>query len=817
MKRVKLDDFFSFPFILNMNDYINGYDGIKNKYPEESNPDYFKEEKPSMPRVGPSLKKNSSSTSSTSNKSASTKASSNVTTKPARSSEATRSFMQEMRKKKAQEAKNQNIDVVIYSKDVNEIGGGLGNPPPLLEVNPITAMYGTSKNKSQSNQDVVLDIDTSDKKGTGDNTQPSKQQSTEGNTEKSTNTQTDDRDSTYYVKSGEKFSVNDLKGMKKAQPTEEETEEARKKREERENQRKEEHKQLIDKYLKEGPLVYELYSILIHSGGAYGGHYYAFIKSFEDGKWYNFNDMTVREIDPDTIPSQAFGGNKSANAYMLLYRQVESSEEKLLKIKDDEIPEDLRKTLEEEAKKEEAEQTQRMIQARNVHVKVYYKLESKQIPTNMDEKFSELERKAFEAYGIKDTKNARLRIYHPHTDTMQDTFTNKGDKTLQELKIFSSKCMCIETKKDDEEFEEFDADTIYFKVAQWRRGLIDLTEETLQPKKVPVNKDGVLKDLMESISKEFGIPINNIRLIKKVQAAGLPVPEVLSIPENMEKKFFACKIFEGLILYIERIESPEDPIQWKEEFELDSFRCKIRFNSPYTDNVTESATQEYPHSVIIDSRQPISALKEQICQQLGVKENEIIIRKGGRMGMEIKDLNQTITAIGFVSGSSVYVEFGKPTKLGEMRIIVYLAEKNDQDDDMVSHLYKELFEIIINGENTAAEVKKIICDEAKEKYGYDWDPAKIRLREKVSDKMVKVYRNSAMKMQGVSDKKQVAVEVLDREEKIGPKENLIICRVWNPSTLDLGPRFEIIVDRNASLKKLGEKIIEKEPSIPVFF
>ena len=32
---------------------------------------------------------------------------------------------------------------------------------------------------------------------------------------------------------------------------------------------------------------------MIHSGGAYGGHYYAYIKSFEDGKWYNFNDSSV--------------------------------------------------------------------------------------------------------------------------------------------------------------------------------------------------------------------------------------------------------------------------------------------------------------------------------------------------------------------------------------------------------------------------------------------------------------------------------------------------------------------------------------------
>ena len=49
-------------------------------------------------------------------------------------------------------------------------------------------------------------------------------------------------------------------------------------------------------YLKQGDLVYELYAVLVHSGSAIGGHYYAYNKSFEDGKWYNYNDSNVSEI-----------------------------------------------------------------------------------------------------------------------------------------------------------------------------------------------------------------------------------------------------------------------------------------------------------------------------------------------------------------------------------------------------------------------------------------------------------------------------------------------------------------------------------------
>ena len=66
--------------------------------------------------------------------------------------------------------------------------------------------------------------------------------------------------------------------------------------------------------------MYELYAILIHSGGAYGGHYYAYIKDTEDtGKWHSFNDTAIMEIDVNEINDRVFGGNNT-NAYLLFYR-----------------------------------------------------------------------------------------------------------------------------------------------------------------------------------------------------------------------------------------------------------------------------------------------------------------------------------------------------------------------------------------------------------------------------------------------------------------------------------------------------------------
>lgn len=56
------------------------------------------------------------------------------------------------------------------------------------------------------------------------------------------------------------------------------------------------------KFLKDqGPYVYELFSIMIHSGSASGGHYYAYIKDFTTSQWLCFNDTTVNPVSSYNI------------------------------------------------------------------------------------------------------------------------------------------------------------------------------------------------------------------------------------------------------------------------------------------------------------------------------------------------------------------------------------------------------------------------------------------------------------------------------------------------------------------------------------
>jgi len=60
-------------------------------------------------------------------------------------------------------------------------------------------------------------------------------------------------------------------------------------------------------------MVYDLAGLSKHMGGLGGGHYVAYARSSESGKWYYFNDSSVTQVDAATVADDQVG------AYVLLY------------------------------------------------------------------------------------------------------------------------------------------------------------------------------------------------------------------------------------------------------------------------------------------------------------------------------------------------------------------------------------------------------------------------------------------------------------------------------------------------------------------
>lgn len=59
--------------------------------------------------------------------------------------------------------------------------------------------------------------------------------------------------------------------------------------------------------------VYDLMAVSKHMGGLGGGHYVAYGRSSENGKWYYYNDSSVNEATPEEV------ANDQVGAYVLFY------------------------------------------------------------------------------------------------------------------------------------------------------------------------------------------------------------------------------------------------------------------------------------------------------------------------------------------------------------------------------------------------------------------------------------------------------------------------------------------------------------------
>ncbi|XP_072029469.1 ubiquitin carboxyl-terminal hydrolase 7-like isoform X3 [Amphiura filiformis] len=120
----------------------------------------------------------------------------------------------------------------------------------------------------------------------------------------------------------------------------------------------------LDPFLKEPeqtPADYTLHSVLVHSGDNHGGHYVGFINPRGDGKWCKFDDDVVSRCSKNEAIDNNFGGHDDdlsvrhcTNAYMLVYIRdsCKGMFDILQAVTDDDIPDTLKKRLQEEKRLE---------------------------------------------------------------------------------------------------------------------------------------------------------------------------------------------------------------------------------------------------------------------------------------------------------------------------------------------------------------------------------------------------------------------------------------------------------------------------------
>lgn len=136
----------------------------------------------------------------------------------------------------------------------------------------------------------------------------------------------------------------------------------------------------------------------------------------------------------------------------------------------------------------------------------------------------------------------------------------------------------------------------------------------------------------------------------------------------------------------------------------------------------------------MDSRQTMGDLKTKICSMLKVNPSTLLMRRGGRLGVEIKNLKEVIHKANMRSGAQVHLEFGHPSVEGEYRLEFSLAEvRNFTQDDLHDNLlydFTDLFQLPISKKFKASEVCHKVVEFANRDLDLQLDIKNVRLRER---------------------------------------------------------------------------------------
>ncbi|XP_076350596.1 ubiquitin carboxyl-terminal hydrolase 47-like isoform X3 [Tachypleus tridentatus] len=318
----------------------------------------------------------------------------------------------------------------------------------------------------------------------------------------------------------------------------------------------------LRKAIEKGPYVYELFSIMVHSGSANGGHYYAYIKCFKDGQWYCFNDAQVTKITYDDIRKTYGGGpsrgyyssaySSSTNAYMLMYRQIEKNKNAEC-IGVEEFPEHIKALLQCMQEQEERDRQQREVERNTCKIKLFchHPVQNRMVEMRLKvhkdctlEETTATARSIMRLDAVVPLDCCRLVKYDEFHDSLECSFDDTEDQTIGELlggvKSTYKFDLLLETKKPHEEFQVYKPGGTTVKLY-----VVDVeAEEISAPVTLRSHLSQTVEEFREQVAQALGLhSIANTRLVLERYYNDLRLLENSSKTLKMEGFYRSNKVF----------------------------------------------------------------------------------------------------------------------------------------------------------------------------------------------------------------------------------------------------------------------------------
>lgn len=619
--------------------------------------------------------------------------------------------------------------------------------------------------------------------------------------------------------------------------------------------------QMTEEYIKQGEYVYELYAVVVHSGSARSGHYYSYIKSYDDNKWYRFEDSSVYEAGMKSIEN-TFGENNhsSATGYILMYKQLNHGDKQNFEISLPDINiidnKDLYEIIEREnivIKEEEEKQKEKL---NSIQVKFIYDDKIANIIIKRSNSLSELKSKAMEEFKLNgkiDPFNIRIRSINTQTFKMQEAFEDES-KTLEEISISSNRTYTLEVKNENELFEEYDPDVFTLNICLWKNEYNDVDEKNLKYDKIKFNSKIKVIELKNLIYKHFAINQDEeIFLFKKVDYASnnYTITHLIEKEEDLTKEFEKLNISENSKLYVEvKLKNDnlnDNSIQslFIKYFENNCANVIVKFNFPVnsepdTENKSEKSktiknkkisritfcSYKFDNQIEIKSSKTLRELKSRISEVLHIPDDKFIIKKNTHNGVELKNLQDTIDK--YTSNTlNIYVEYGNPQKDTEIRINLFTCEY-DFSTFMI-YPYKlidqGLFLVDLNW--TIDELKLFLLNQLKKKNidifmkcDENLVTEDFLIREYKNERPAKIYQNNltlGKDLQFVENSKIILQKYIESKIEFLNVSNTfqVSVREWDPSNWIVHTPIEIHLTKGWTFVEIASILNTLYPHIEI--
>ncbi|KAL4470226.1 hypothetical protein ABPG74_011837 [Tetrahymena malaccensis] len=577
------------------------------------------------------------------------------------------------------------------------------------------------------------------------------------------------------------------------------------------------NQELISKYLVEGPYVYELYAVNVHSGGALGGHYFSYIKSFENGVWYNFNDSSVTKIRPSALDhvqgQENPKSNQNTSAYMLMYRQVGLDDLKEVSVP--EVPQQIKKQLEEEAEEEkkriEQQKILQMQREKQINLKIY-KNEEQSAQLTFDKytnTLNDVKLKVMEQFEIKeDLSNWRLRAYSCYEKIMQETFSDQLDIPLVDLNLKDWKDLIIEFKNEGEKFEEYDPSKININVYLWEPsiGLLENFGAKLNPNlKLLIRDTNTLQQFIDVLVEKLNIKQEEIIVLKKSnRSSNFKIMLLNDVQSTLNNTLKQLDINNNADIYVEKFSDSREPHQlktdtrikfaWEKQIEKESYSCIITFND--LNDVTKKSYSDENLQITIDNRCTLRDAKNLIAKKIGVDVNSFIIKRNTiKNNPELKDLSVVLNTLNIIHRGSLFIIKGIPQCIDEFQIEYRICKRFDTNHSLVANYESEHLTMMPTKSSlTVLEIKQIIMQKLKDLRNIDvQSPKFLRFQEKHIDYKAILKNDKPLSFYQPYDNKVIGITILEREEELKHDDILVFFKFWDWKSMQLSNTVELVM------------------------